>query len=216
MATINYDALDDRQTYREEKARVALTLRYLFLKVLIYRPALAKALDSHQSCDRDLPSSSWYRLQTNFIDECAQASQQIISMLYSISITYPQAKNFFGPWWHSMYYSKYKPSPLPIFGLRALSVASTASLVIVGRFLASSLSLIPNASAPDHVTDAAYLTQASELVKSLKGNPLILQKCHGYITKLRDMVETQCKHSHLSITHARLTFFYSRTRRTRS
>jgi hypothetical protein len=105
--TIDMNALSDNLTRHVERSRVILTLRYLNLQLLIYRPALASALAPHmKGTTENPPSSSRRTLQSDFVDDCTRSSEEIIAILHFLIISCPQGSQLLGVWWFSLYYGK--------------------------------------------------------------------------------------------------------------
>lgn len=108
--TINTGTRPDVLQHYVERSCVTLTLRYHYLRLLIYRPALAAALAS-RSIDpgQDLVPSSWSRFQGTFVDDCAHSAQELISILHTLALVQDQGKCLLGPWWHALFYGEHSP-----------------------------------------------------------------------------------------------------------
>ena len=107
VTEIAITTISDSPTYYAERFRLLLTLRYINLQVLLYRPALSAALSLRmQGNSNDRLVSSWPVLQSNFVDSCVRSSEEMISILHFLTVTQRRGPQLLGAWWFSLYYGK--------------------------------------------------------------------------------------------------------------
>ena len=107
------EELDDEvpDTWLIDRLRVVLTLRYLNLRILLYRPVLVKFLDvlQNDSLDRrDLDQLQ--QTGPNCIQVCVSSSVDLITLVHSIVCSTGRRHQLLGAWWFSLYYSMRTPN----------------------------------------------------------------------------------------------------------
>ncbi|KAL4807917.1 fungal-specific transcription factor domain-containing protein [Aspergillus unguis] len=91
------------------KFRVILTLRYLHVQILLYRPVLAKFLDiTGVSGDRVVEPAEDRLLNDigySSVKKCVEAAMGIIDIIHELISSLQWSRNLLGAWWYSLYYT---------------------------------------------------------------------------------------------------------------
>ncbi|KAJ9602617.1 hypothetical protein H2200_012810 [Cladophialophora chaetospira] len=154
---------------RVNRCRVVLTLRSLNVRVLLYRPVLARYIDTAYSTVVD-PAEALLlnRLGSYSLQICFRSAMEIITIVSTLVQTRGTARQWLNAWWFTLYYT------------------FNAALVVFGVMLVRQ-----DPRADSNARDAPSKEQCMEglerAVKALErldvGNKII-ERCHNYLQRL--------------------------------
>lgn len=93
-----------------ERFRVVLSLRYLSVQLLLYRPVLADSLARGTNGEKQRSVS---KVQANFNFMCVQVAEDIINIIHAVLTKPGLGRHLMGAWWFTLYYSKGSPPSSP-------------------------------------------------------------------------------------------------------
>ncbi|CAH0021927.1 unnamed protein product [Clonostachys rhizophaga] len=105
-----------------ERFRVVLSLRYLSVQLLLYRPVLADSLARGTSGEKQRSVS---KVQANFNFMCVQVAEDIINIIHAVLTKPGLGRHLMGAWWFTLYYTF--NAALVLFGSLLVPIQDTAN-----------------------------------------------------------------------------------------
>lgn len=98
----------DAQDQATERFRVILSLRYLNLQLLIYRPMLTASLSKCSSSANGAGQrhGSLHHMHMTFSRTQIQIAEDIVEIIYAVLTNPGLGRDLIGAWWFTLYYSK--------------------------------------------------------------------------------------------------------------
>lgn len=104
----NLPRQEDVQDQATERFRIILSLRFLNLQLLIYRPMLTTSLRKYSSSANRVVQrhGSLNHMQMTFNRAQIQTAEDIIEIIHAVLTNPGLGRDLIGAWWFTLYYSK--------------------------------------------------------------------------------------------------------------
>jgi hypothetical protein len=88
-----------------ERYRLILTLRYLNLQLLLFRPVLSRSLNINSNDDNPRQIDPLGKIGRDFHFNCIKSAEDIVIIIHFVLTQPSLGKRLVGAWWFTLYYS---------------------------------------------------------------------------------------------------------------
>lgn len=182
-------SLDNPEDPLWTKFRIILSLRYLNLQVLVYRPVFNRAIDgSLEDHDHTKSMRSMNHMEKNHIQSCFSSAKEIIDIVDTVITSQTLGRPFLGAWWFSLYYGRRRTSVYFDFEARTDDnyVVFNAALMIFGSLLVRPR----HSDDPDRSNQIrecrVILERAVQALRKLDEGNATVQRCAKFLEQMSD------------------------------
>ncbi|OAR02365.1 hypothetical protein LLEC1_02448 [Akanthomyces lecanii] len=171
-----------------------LTLRFLYVQILLYRPVLSFVL--RDKVEGNATTSHGYSIATVFAQNCLTAAEDIIRLSHNILSRPTMGSRVLGAWWYTYYYVSFKelitvatsPSPSNA-GVAVFNAALVVFSSILLRPETSSIFATETQDAQPFSKEKQSIQNAIDALLCLCEDNTVLERCIKHLRHLITLVD---------------------------